>query len=553
MISIRYTALKLIISISILIGILSLLFYFNTAGSQQFTVQISASKTPLDIPFLAQKHHLTDSIIELKSEDWYRYVVGNFESRSEASKYASTIARQNGISGAFPREVTSEKPVQEQKKDSALQTEIAAITNDSSSLTNKNTENSAIPDSNKNQENKKLKKKSNSIFLWIFGDKNVLELKKDLIRYGNEHVPLFFRKFYIRVIEKAYHYPIILLFIFLISIFILNIVLALLVLYYSNQQKNKKERYIRIYNNLYEKVLQSYLFGDIDWDKALIKLKRIKKPLNRNILTSVLFNFQENLRGGMDTQIPEIFVKIGLQHDAIKSTKSSSYFNKVRGIRELTNLYPEGAVEIIKDYLNDPNDLVRAEAQTSYIILHPDKPFEFFRTLTRPFTRWTQLSAFYLFRLHQLPVPSFVDYLNSEHPNVRNFCLRMIIYFQQLENATEIIKMLESKPERTRFFSIRAINDLRLEEGKELIKKKYSEETKNNKLEIIKALKNIGQTNDFDFLESIIQSGSVSEKTEACRSLYFMNKEGMERINFMKQYSKLEIEKYVAHVTDPRN
>ena len=129
----------------------------------------------------------------------------------------------------------------------------------------------------------------------------------------------------------------------------------------------------------------------------------------------------------------------------------------------------------------------------------------------------------------------------------------MIVFFQQLENASAIYKMLDSPLEMTRFLSIRAINDLRLYEGKEMIKKIYQSETGNNKIEIIKALKNIGGKDDFDFLESIIRSGSISLKTEACRSLYYVDNEGQERLNKLNQDPDLNIDQYLAHVTDPRN
>lgn len=359
--------------------------------------------------------------------------------------------------------------------------------------------------------------------------------------------------FSVQVKGLIHDYPIILIFISLIIFFIINISTILLVLYVTNKKKNHKERYIRVFGNMYEEVLRMYMFGEITWEVAQVRLKRIKKRLNRKILTSVLLNFQENLRGSVDNQILEIFVELGLFKDALKSAKSFFYYNKVMGISELTELYPQGAEEIIQQYINNPNDLVRAEAQTSYIRLHPEKPFDFLKDLRSPFTIWTQLTAFYLFRLHQLTIPSFIDYLNSDNPNVRNFSLRMIIFFQQLENAPEIIRLAESPLESTRFLSIRAINDLRLFEGKELIKSRYPYETEKNGLEIIKALKNLGNSEDFDFLETIVCSGSITAKTEACRSLYFMNAEGRERLIHLGQNADLEIERYVAHITDPRN
>ena len=396
-------------------------------------------------------------------------------------------------------------------------------------------------------------KEVNRFVLWMVGDNNVSEFKSRMIDLGNNNLPLFLRKYYRQLVDKTYTYPIIILFVLFIFGLIINISIVLLVMYFTNKMKTHRERYIQIYRNSYEEVLSSYLFGDIEWDLALLKLKKLKKPLNRKILTSVLLVFKENLRGEMDNQIPQIFINLGLEKDSLKLTKSIFYHKRIEGLKALTNLDPENAKEIIPNYLNDSHFLVRTEAQVAYVRLHPEDPFAFLKTLTSPFPRWTQLSSFFTFRLHQVPVPAFVDYLDSEIPTIRNFSLRMIVFFQQLENAPAIYKLLDSPIEMTRFLSIHAVNDLRLYEGKQMIKNMYPSETQNNKLEIIKALRNIGDEEDFDFLESIIRSESTSLKTEACRSLYYMNNEGQERLKILNQNSELKIDLFLAHVTDPRN
>ena len=196
---------------------------------------------------------------------------------------------------------------------------------------------------------------------------------------------------------------------------------------------------------------------------------------------------------------------------------------------------------------------MRAEAQTAYIRLNPETPFDFFYTLEKPFTRWTQLSAFNLIRLHQLSVPTFTQFLDFNHNNIRNFSLRMITYFQQLENVPGIIRMVEVKQEMTRFFAYKAINDLRLYDSRELIKSKFEKETERNKTEIIKVFRNIGTNDDFDFLLGVIKTGSVSLKTEACRSMYFMSQEGEEKVMQIDEQSVPEIKLLIAHITDSRN
>lgn len=418
------------------------------------------------------------------------------------------------------------------------------------------------PKTNDPKENSELHKEKNyprSMFTGrkllriIFNDTKAEELKNELMVYGENHVPQNFRNFYFALIDLFFQYPVIFVFILFILFFIINIVGVILILNYTIKKKNHKAKYTKLYERMYEEALLAYIFGEIEWDKVLVYLKKINKRQNRKILTSVLLNFHENLKGEVEKFIPEIFYNLGLYNDSLKLVNSFNSFNKVQGIRELAYLYPKGATEIVEKYVNYSDDMVRAEAQMAYIRLNQQNPFEFLSNLTKPLTRWTQLSAFYMIRLYQLPLPSFSNYLYSKHPTIQNFSLQMITYFQQLENIPEILDILSSRVERTRYLSYKAINDLRLYEGRVPIIKKYRKETYKNKLEIIKALKNIGTEEDFQFLEIIIKSEPVSLKLEACRSMYFMNQEGRERLVKLSKEPNSDIEQFVAHITDNRN
>ncbi len=304
---------------------------------------------------------------------------------------------------------------------------------------------------------------------------------------------------------------------------------------------------------MYEEVLLAYIFGTISWETADIKLKQKNRRANRKILISILMSFKSNFKGELELIIIEIYTKLGLHQDSLAAANSFDNYRKVRGIMELTHLYPEGAKGIISNLINAPNDYVRSESQIAYIQLNNEKPFSFFYTLEKPFTKWTQLSAFNLIRMHQLPVPTFTHFLLFKHYNIRNFSLRMITYFQQLENIPLIIGMVETELDDTRFLAYKAINDLRLYDSRELIKGKFESEPEKNKLEIIKAFRNIGSVEDFDFLEAIMKSGTISMKTEACRSMYYMSHEGREKLLATNSSVIPEIQLLIAHVTDSRN
>lgn len=426
----------------------------------------------------------------------------------------------------------------------------------SSDSIKKESERSIVSDSRISKIDETFEKpynKINEIALWLMGDDNVSDFKFRMLKFGNDNLPVFLNQYYRILIERTYTYPIVIFFIFFTLLLLFNVTLVLFLMYISNNWKNQRERYIVIYQNSYEEVFRSYLFGEIDWDRALLKIKKKNRRLNRKILTEVLLVFKENLRGEMDTQISQIYRMLGLQKDSLSMLKSYFYHRKIEGLKALTNLDPESAKEILPKFLNNKHLQVRTEAQVSYVRLHPENPFDFLKTLTSPFPRWTQLSAFHIFRLYQIPVPAFIEFINSGVPTVRNFSLRMINFFQQLENASAIQNLLDSPYEATRTLAIKAVNDLRLYDSRNKVKEMYELETAVNKIEIIKAIKNIGDQDDFKFLESIILTGNISQKIEACRSLYYVNNEGKARLDQLKVNSNLNIDQYLAHVTDPRN
>lgn len=559
MVYIKFAFVKLIIK-SILPACLIILSSVEGGlAKQKYAIQIAASKTRQNIQYLAEKYNITDSIFVIESDSWNRYLIGSFDDIVSASEYANELSQKTKLKNVFVQEIDiAEEQINKiQETDSSIHlynSSNTSIETDSvQDLSNPFVNNNSADSNIKVEFGLNNKSKSNNLLYSLFNKSKVTSAKNSLINYGNDHLPQEIRGFYISIIEKSFQFPIIFVFCVFILLFILNIISVFLILNYTIRKKNHRERYVNLYTKIYEETLLSYIFGELNWARTIVKLKRKDRKVNREILISILLNFQENLRGVVDKFIPEIYIKLNLQKDSFKAANSNFNYRKVQGIRELTYLYSDGALGTISNLINDSNDIVRAEAQTAFIRLNPDEPFQFFQKLTRPFTRWTQLSAFNLMRIHQLPVPAFADFLDSKHTNIQNFCLRMIIYFQQLENVAEVMKMLESKNDQTRFLAYMAINDLRLQEGKDILINKFANETDKNKLEIIKAFRNIGNLEDFDFLVSVIKTEAVSLKVEACRSMYFMNNEVREKLMQIKHEEIPEIELYIAHVTDSRN
>jgi hypothetical protein len=531
------------------------------AGNGGYVVQIAASKNPTNIKWFSEKHQIDQKILEIKESGWYKYVIGQFENSRAASEYIATSLQHKGLQGPFPRilsdslrkssekEINPDKTATIDKKEDFIPKEtVSTFLENTSTVKTFTLQSAGKPDQGKLNPLEKYK-----IWERLIGWENLQKLEIKLIERTKSILPQSFVPFYIRMIDKAIRYPVILFFLMLIVLFILNAILIMAILEISNTLKNQIERYNELYQTMYERALTGFLFQEFDLETAVSRLKKINLQRNRKIFVSVLFNFQKNLSGDSDQKILEIFYRLQLNEDAVKKINSNTYYQQILGLRELTNLYPSGAFSIVESHINDKNDALRAEAQTSYVRLNQKEPFNFIIKLRKPFTRWTQLTAFYIFRLHKIPAPSFAVFLKSDLYNVQNFSLRMITFFQQKENPEDIMKLLHATRKLTRYLAIKAISDLRILEAKPLLKEMFGKESYRNQVEIVKAMQHIGDTGDFDFLENIIWGKDVTLKLEACRSMYFMSSSGVENIVRLNDEKELNLQAYIAHIDDNRN
>lgn len=540
-----------------------LIFLFKLTGEDchagsVYTVQVAASKTPTDIKWFSAKYRIEKEMVELKENNWYKYIIGEFNTFGEASGYIAQNLASKGLQGPFPRLLPDSLKGHSGLVSPSLTADsslVNTIPADSVSVKDSQAVLSAASRERTVHPDERYGNKYEKYGPWadLLGKQNLQKIESFIIEEVTPHLPKSWAPFYVKMIDNVFSFPVILFFMMLIILFILNAIIIVIALELSNTIKNNHVRFDALYTSMYERALTGYIFHEYDMKEAVKRIKGIRYVRNRRVFIEVLFNFKKNLSGDLEQKLLDIFFALGLEKDSIRKTQSRSFYRRIIGIRELTNLYPSKALPVVETSINDANDELRAEAQTSYVRLNHEEPFHFLKDLRKPFTRWTQLTSFYIFRLHKLPAPSFVEYLKSDLYNVQNFSLRMIIFFQQKENAEQIIRLLYAKREMTRFLAIRAVNELGIHEARPLLKDVYEKETYKNRIEIIKGFVHLGEEEDFGFLENIIRQKDVTLKIEACRSLFFMSPSGKEYLTNLASDQELNIEPYIAHIYDPRN
>ena len=381
---------------------------------------------------------------------------------------------------------------------------------------------------------------------------NSKNIKSDLIGW-NSHLPPPFAGWYTSIIEKAFRFPIVFIFLALILAFAGNVLFVIVVLFITNRMMNFRVRHRKIIRELFEKILTDLMLQVTDMPETIRLLSKPHLKRHYNLLIDVMMDFQKSFRGDSDRQIMELYQRMNLSKISYNKIYSISFYEQVKGLRELTNMKHHQATEMIVSKLNDPIDIVRTEAQICYPIANPESPFDFLGILEKPFSKWAQLNIYYSIKIHEMPVPSFDKWIHSTNPNVVNFCILMIDLFQQQDNSEHIIRLLNTPDETTRNMAIAVCGNLHLFDSKEVLKINFETETLKNQIEITKVFNLIGDETDMAFIESIIQNESITLRLEAIRTLYNLGEIGKAHLSALNQSMNLLLLPYISQIQDNRN
>lgn len=377
----------------------------------------------------------------------------------------------------------------------------------------------------------------------------------------NVYLPGPLDRFYISIIDKAFRFPLVLLFLFIILTLALNVLIVTGILFWTNRIMNYRKQREKKLRRYFEQVLTDLMFQGIEMEEAISLLSKPGLRKKYNLLIEIMMDFKKSFRGDSDRYIIDLYQKMDLVKISYNKTFDISFYKQIKGIRELATMHPDSAIEMIALKLNDPDEIVRMEAQICYPNVNSESPFDFLDLLEKPFSKWAQLNIYYFIKIHELPVPSFNRWLTSGNVNVVNFCILMSELFQQQENSEQIILRLNHPNENTRNLAIHACGILHLFEGKVIMKNNFRTETQKNQLDIIKTLNYMGEETDIPFLEEIIRSKETSLQLEACRVMYDLSATGRDQLekiknkfnSFLHHSMNEKLSLFISHIKDPRN
>lgn len=385
------------------------------------------------------------------------------------------------------------------------------------------------------------------ILMWI------LFCGRSSLLYGQDFLNRYSDRVMIRF-EKSPAFVTILYGVIIYSIVTLIVLLIIILLNRNRLIRESKQRFYL--NEVYQLKLMDYIFEEEKRDEALQDLKQIaSNRFSRQLLIDQMIDLSINLKGEIKETIRDLYLVLELKQDSLKKAYSKKWHENVKGFRELAYMNIREASERILESLNSSNEIVRMEAQIAMVGLSDENPYHFLHFMEKPLAVWEQITLHELLIQHDLKVPLFKQWFESENLSVVIFALEMASWFKQRGSGKAVIGLFEHESEEVRNAAYRVCGQIESKSSLPAMKKVYENESYANKLEILTTFGKVPDEKYLGFLKSVLDmEEDVQLQILATKAMENTDEPGISMlIKLMK--SKSEYKNYqiiIRHVLDGR-
>jgi tetratricopeptide (TPR) repeat protein len=343
----------------------------------------------------------------------------------------------------------------------------------------------------------------------------------------------------------------------LMAVIIYSTISMILLLIYILFHRNKLQKLDKIKQELKEKYqskLMDYLFDADNSTDVIDKINAVAKDsFKRVILADEMKDLMVNLSGDAADRMRDLYYKLNLDVDSEIKVFSSKWHIKVKGFRELAFMNIKRVNEEIVNCLQSRNPIVRMEAQLALVRLNDEDRFSFLDNIKRPFTLWEQINVHEMIVAHNLEVPDFSRWLSSPNRTVILFALRMIKVFDQKSVWEKIIPLLENEDVEIRNMAIFVLGRLKVKETLPHFKHIYKNETYENCLAILQAMRNMPDEMVLSFLKLVLdKEDDVQLQIEATKAIYEIGEVGEKALEKLMNSDYKNYQIIIKHVLDKR-
>ncbi|MCP4314063.1 MAG: HEAT repeat domain-containing protein [Bacteroidetes bacterium] len=359
------------------------------------------------------------------------------------------------------------------------------------------------------------------------------------------------------VLDNFQKSPLLITILYIVIIYSIVTLITLLIIILLNRRRMEREQKNKEHlMEVYQQLLMDYLFEEEKKELAFMKLKQdAYNSINRQILIDQMIDLSVNLKGDIKEQIKELYLRLGLKEDSLKKAHSKKWHKNVKGFRELAFMNIRDANDKMIENLNSNNEILRMEAQIAMVRLSEDNPYEFLHLLEKPLSVWEQITLHELLTQHNMKVPAFKQWFESENLSILIYALEMVAWFKQKGVTKQVISLFTHEDEKVRYTAFRVCGEIRLKSSLPAMKKVYEGETLNNRLEILRAFARIPEEKSLKFLKNVLDTeDDVQLQIQATKAIENTDEPGISMlIKLMK--SKSEYKNYqiiIRHVLDGR-
>ena len=285
-----------------------------------------------------------------------------------------------------------------------------------------------------------------------------------------------------------------------------NAMLAVKRMAYTYRNSRIKEASKLVSAELTGNIMMTDTVSENDFDTLVSRLRNLasKNRLYNQVLIDQIIFYHRNFTDSTEKVLGQLFAKLNLIQSAIQKVKTGAWQIKAKGLKEMQEMTPKAEMhDLIDPLLNDENDDLRVEAQSAYLRLNNNHPFDFLAHAQKPLLNWHQILLYELVsNSPELEVPDFRKYLKSENLTVISFTLKLIQFYQQLETIPDLMKLITHPDENIRIEVISVLGNLDAEIAEDLMVSNYPHETLKVRLKIIEALGEIVSGNHVKFLQN---------------------------------------------------
>lgn len=261
---------------------------------------------------------------------------------------------------------------------------------------------------------------------------------------------------------------------------------------------------------------------EIEFDNKAITDKMYKRPAVRQILIDTLIRYRKNFRGEVGELLRKLYIDMNLMEDSFNKLKRYQWEHKIKGLVELTQMDIPISDSTLLPLTNSVNPTLRAASRNAYIQLSKNEPFKFFDIATEPILPWDQLEMFKIITTtKEITIPNFSRWVSySNNKSIVNFCLKLIVYYDQQSAIPAVVDLLDNKDHAFRAHAINCLGKLSAESAEEKLVTIYNSQPVNCQIEILKAIGRISSGKYLEFLKhEFLYSYNFEIQMSAARSI----------------------------------